>query len=210
MISPDNTNAQPTYGRPKLTQHEIQLRQLLKTSPQDLWLDTLRRTRGPEHRGLVYWMLSQTECDFAVATHAFYRCNPANHLDNPRPLPLRPQPSDLFALILLNWDTGSYRTHRLKVEAQDADPRAIARIRQKVMAHPQGSLPFKIPGQFLEPSGGSPIKLPPHLLPDEAPHLWSLYTELGLDVDAAAPGIARKVARAKSLFQRIRQSGLGA
>ncbi|WP_168769212.1 hypothetical protein [Yoonia maricola] len=184
----------------------MQLRRILKSAPQDLWLDTVRRTKGPEHDGLVYWMLSQTECDFAIAVHAFYRSDPAQYLDNPRPLPQRPGSSDLFALVLLNWDTGSYRTHRLQVDSSDAEPRIIARVRQKVMAHPQGALPFKIPQRFLEPAGGAPIKVPPHLLPNEAPHLWSLFAELGLDVDAAPPGFARKKAWVKSLFKKFRKS----
>ena len=206
MFISDNVNAAPMSRRPKLSEGEIRLRRLLKRSPQDLWLDTLRRAHGPEHNSLVYWMLNQTECDFAIAAHAFYRSNPAYHLDNPKPLPQRPGPSQLFALVLLNWDTGSYRTHRIQLGAEDAEPRAIARLRQKMMAHPQGSLPFKVPQRFLAPTGGAPMKVPPHLLPDEAPHLWSLYAELGLAVDEAPPGMARKIARAKSLFHRFKQS----
>ncbi|MEJ8562374.1 hypothetical protein QTO30_14830 [Yoonia sp. GPGPB17] len=185
----------------------MHLRRVLKSSPQDLWLDTLRRTRGPEHDTLVYWMLGQTECDFAIAVHAFYRSDPVLHLDDPKPLPLRPGPSDLFALVLLNWDTGSYRTHRVQVEPLDADPRAIARTKQKLMAHPQGSLPFKIPQRFLEPTGGAPIKVPPHLQPNEVSHLWSIFSELGLQVDANPPGFVRRVARAKALFQRFSAIG---
>lgn len=203
MISHDFTTAQRVPQKPKLSESEISLRRLLKSSPQDLWLETLRRTRGPEHNGLVYWMLSQIECDFAIAVHAFYRSDPAHHLDNPRPLPQRPGPANLFALILLNWDTGSYRRQRLQVAPIDAEPRTVARIRQKLMVYPTGALPFRIPQQFLEPEGGSPVKVPPHLQPDDAPHLWSLYAELGLAVDEAPPGIARKIARAKSFFQRF-------
>lgn len=203
MLNSDNVNTAPMSRKSQLSEHEMRLRRVLKSSPQDLWLDTLRRTRGPEHNSIAYWILSQPECDFALATHAFYRCAPLSHLDNPKPLPQRPDKTELFALILLNWDTGSYRTHRLKVEPIDADPRTIARVRQKLMAHPRGSLPFKIPQRFLEPTGGSAMKVPPHLSPNEAPHLWSLYTELGLDVDPAPPGIARTIARAKDLFQRV-------
>ncbi len=207
MFTPDNVNAPPKSRRPKLSDSEMRLRRLLKSSPQDLWLDTIRRARHPQHNGLVYWMLNQTECDFAIAAHAFYRSNPAYHLDNPKPLPQRPGPSELFALVLLNWDTGSYRTHRLQIGPHDADQRSISRVRQKIMARPQGSLPFRIPQRFISPTGGTPMKVPPHLLPDEAPHLWSLYAELGLAVDEAPPGLARKIARAKSLFHRFKQSG---
>ncbi len=207
MVSPVNVNAAPMVQKSKLSESEVRLRRLLKSSPQDLWLDTLRRTREPQHDGLVYWMLCQTECDFALAVHAFYRSDPARYLDDPKPIPQRPGPSDLFALVLLNWDTGSYRTHRLQVEPVDADPQAIARVRQKLMVHPNGSLPFTIPRKFLEPAGGSAIKVPPHLLPDEAPHLWSLYAKLGLDVDPEPPGITRKITRAKMLFHRLKQGG---
>lgn len=183
------------------------LRRALKSSPQDVWLETLRRTRGPQHNSLVYWMLSQTECDFAVAVHAFYRSDPARYLDDPKPLPQRPGHADLFALILLNWDTGYYRTHRIQVDPVDADPRAIARTKQKLMVHSQGALPFKIPQRFLEPTGGAAIKVPAHLQPDQAPHLWPLFAELGLDVDAAPPGFARKIARAKAMFRKFKISG---
>lgn len=207
MVSPDNVNAPPLTYRSRLSDSEVALRRVLKSAPQDLWLDTLRRTRGPEHDGLVYWMLSQTECDFALAVHAFYRSNPAQFLDNPRPLPARPGPSDIFALVLLNWDTGSYRSHRLMVEAEDANPRSIARVNQKIMARPPGFLPFKVPRQFLSPTGGVPIKVPHYLSPDDARHLWPHYAALGLSVANAPPGIPRQMARAKSLIARLRHSG---
>ncbi len=203
MVSP----ATPNTSKPKLTDAEINLRQTLKAAPQDLWLETLRRAPGPEHDSLVYWMLNQTECDFAIAVHAFYRSNPASFLDNARPLPLRPGPSDIFALVLLNWDTGSYRTHRLQVDPVDVDKRTIARINQKVMAHPNGSLPFKIPQRFLQPNGGTALHVPPHMHPDDAPHLWLLFHEMGLDVDQHPPGFARQIRRAKSMFQKLRIGG---
>jgi hypothetical protein len=207
MVSPDTPRSSRSPAKTKLSENEISLRHTLKSAPQDLWLDTLRRAQEPAHDGLVYWMLNQAECDFAVAVHAFYRSKPASFLDNPKPLPLRPGPSDIFALILLNWDTGSYRTHRLLVDPVDAKPRTIARINQKVMAHPRGSLPFKIPKEFLQPNGGTAMRVPTHLQPDETPHLWLLYRELGLDVDPHPPGFARKIARAKSLFEKFRPGG---
>ena len=204
MVSPGKLpNTPPLTIKTKTTESELSLRRVLKSSPQDLWLDTIRRTRGTDHDGLVYWMLNQTECDFAVAVHAFYRSNPAQFLDNPRPLPSRPGPSEIFALLLLNWDTGSYRTHRLQVAAIDADPRLIARINQKAMVHPRGSLPFNVPPQFLNPVGGSPAQVPAHLSPDDARHLWPIYADLGLQVPKSPPGIRRTIARAKDVLQRI-------
>lgn len=205
MVNPEVINAQPVVNSPKPSENEIRLRRILKSSPQDLWLETLRRAQGTKHDGLIYWMLNQTECDFAVAVNAFYRSNPAQFLDMPRPLLQRPGPSDIFALVLLNWDTGSYRTHQLEVATIDVDSRLIARVRQKAMAHPHGSLPFRIPQRFLEPTGGTPVKLPRHLMPDEAQHLWPLFRDLGLAVDAIPPGIGRKIMRARSLFRRIRR-----
>ncbi len=183
---------------------EVDLRRILKASPQDLWLETIRRTKGAEHDGLVHWMISQTGCDFAVAVHAFYRSDPGQHLDLPRPLPARPGPSDIFAQLLINWDLGYFRTHVLAVEREDVDPRQLVRINQKVMARARGSLPFNIPRRFLNPEGGLPLDLPPQLSPDEARHLWPLYAELGLRVQPAAPGIPRTVAKAKTLLHKIR------
>lgn len=205
MVSPDNPSRSPLTNKPKITESEIILRRVLKSSPQCLWLDTIRRARGAENDGLIYWMLNQTECDFAIAVHAFYRSNPAQHLDDPRPLPARPSPSTLFALVLLNWDTGSYRTHRLKVQDIDADPRQIARINQKIMARPRGTLPFTIPTRFLEPVGGAIVPLPPHMSPDEAWHLWPLYDDLNLDVPNTPPGIRRKIANVKAFLRNIRR-----
>ena len=203
MVAPGRSSTHPASSRPKLHESEVLLRRILKSSPQDLWLETLRRTREAQHDNLIYWMLCQTECDFAVAVHAFYRSNPAQHLADPRPLPQRPGPDDLFALVLLNWDTGSYRTHKVEVSDVDVEPRTIARIRQKIMAHPQGSLPFKIPQRFLEPSGGTPIKIPPHLMPNDTPRLWRIFFDLGLKVDNVPPGIARKFARATALLKNF-------
>lgn len=209
MVSPDKPSPTPLNIKPKITESEIILRRVLKSSPQSLWLDTIRRARGAEHDGLVYWMLNQTECDFAVAVHAFFRSNPVQHLDDPRPLPARPSQSQLFALLLLNWDTGSYRTHRLKVHDIDADPRQIARINQKIMARPRGTLPFTIPARFLEPTGGASVPVPPHMSPDEAWHLWPLYDDLKLDVPKTPPGIRRKIANAKKFFTNLgRRTGL--
>lgn len=209
MVSPDNINAAPHTHRHRLTDSEAGLRRVLKTAPQDLWLDTIRRTQGPQHDGLVHWMLTQTECDFAVACHAFYRSGPAGHLDQPKPLPPRPGHSDIFALVLLNWDTGSYRTHDLMVEHIDVSASTMARVNQKVMARPVGSLPFKIPQSFLSPVGGTPLTLPDYLSPDDARHLWPIYAKLGLRVDGAAPGMPRQIARAKSILIKVkRHSGI--
>lgn len=180
------------------------LHRVLKSAPQDLWLETIRRTKGAMHDELVHWMINQTQCDFAVAVHAFYRSNPGKFLDQPRPLPAKPGPSDIFAQLLINWDTGFYRTHHLAVEKQDADPGQLVRIGQKVMARPRASLPFCVPKRFLDPKGGVPIALPPNLSPDHAKHLWPIYAELGLRVPPTAPGIRRKTAAAKAMLRKIR------
>lgn len=152
-------------------------------------------------------MLNQPECDFAVAMHAFYRSQPAQHLDHPKPLPQRPTQSNLFALVLRNWDTGSYRMHRLLIEEDDVTPRQIARLNQKMMAYPKGALTFSIPQRFLQIEGGDPVRLPPHLSPVEARNLWPLYAELKLDVPDAPPGIKRALAKAKSFFKRLGNTG---
>lgn len=187
----------------KISDGERALRRVLKASPQDLWLDTIRRAKLPEHDSLIYWMLSQTECDFAIAVHAFYRSDPIAYLDDPKPLPLRPSPSNIFALVLQNWDTGSYRSHRLLVEDIDVTARQIARLNQKIMAKPKGALPFSIPPRFLQPEGGDPLKLPPHLSPEDARNLWPLYAELKLDVPDAPPGIRRRLAKAAAVLRRL-------
>lgn len=200
MPVPTLTPTHPLAPGGKPSKNELALRRLLKSSPQDLWLETLRRTRGPEHCNLVYWMLNQPECDFAVAMHAFYRCNPTEHLDNPRPLPTRPGTHDIFALILQNWDTGSYRTHRLMIDPVDADPRLVSRVKQKLLVHKSGSLPFKIPEQFLSQTGGTAVRVPANLHPNDVRHIWSLFTALGLKVHESPPGLARKLAQLRWLF----------
>ncbi len=207
MFSPDNHNAAPNANRAKVSHSEVTLRRILRNAPQDLWLDTIRRTRSDAHNGLVYWMLSQPECDFAVAAHAFYRSNPAFYLDNPKPLKLRPGPADIFALVLINWDTGYFRTHKLKVETDDAHPRVLSRLHQKLLAFPRGSLPFTIPEELLHPEGGTPAQVPAHLSPDDAAHLWPIYAELGLRVPDTAPGIKRRMAQAKGLLKKVGLSG---
>lgn len=179
------------------------LLRILKSSPQDLWLDTMRRTSPGVHDDLIFWMLDQTECDFAIAAHAFYLSNPSLYLVNPRPLPERPQPGQIFAQVLMNWDKGYYRIHNLMVEARDAHPRAIARLNQKSHVWPRGALPFVIPPRFLNPTGGQPMTLPPYLSPDDATHLWSLYAALKLQVPAQPPGLQRKIAKARQAIERL-------
>ena len=203
MVLPDNRDAQSNPARARISESELRLRNLLKGAPQDLWLDTIRRTRSDAHNRLVYWMLSQPQCDFAVAAHAFYRSNPAQFIDNPAPLPPRPGPENLFAVVLMNWDTGSFRTHNLRVEAQDAHPRMISRINQKLMVHAPGSLPFRIPRELRQPKGGQPMALPGFLSPDEQRNLWSLYADLGLNVPDTPPGWRRRVAVAKGVMQKM-------
>lgn len=182
---------------------EATLKQILKTASQDLWLDTIRRISGPQHADLVVWMLNQVECDFAVAVHAFYRSNPGQHLNNPQPLPLQPDATDIFALTLLNWDKGYYRSHQLQVEACDAPPRMIRQVRQKAMAHPRGSLPFKLPPRFLAPEGGQMLQLPSRGSPDTADQLWQLYTSLGLQVAPRTSQPRRPVSTARKLLDRV-------
>ncbi len=180
-----------------------ELQRLLVSAPQDLWLDTIRRTRGPVHDGLVHWMLNQPACDFAVAVNAFYRSDPIRHLEDPQPLPARPDASQIFAQVLRNWDTGSYRNHALLVGPLDMDPRIARRMNQKLMAWPRGALPFTIPSRFRAPTGGVPLCLPPHLSPDEARHLRSLYARLGLRLKPADPGLQRPVALARGLWGQV-------
>lgn len=207
MAFSDNQNAPPSPNRANVSESEVALRRALKGAPQDLWLDTIRRTRSDAQNGLIYWMLSQPECDFAIAVHAFYRSNPAIHLDNPRPLPPRPGPLNLFALVLLNWDTGSFRHHSLRVEPSDAHPRVIAQLNQKVLAYPRGALPFTIPKPFLNPEGGFPAQVPPYMSPDDSPHLWPHYADLGLRVHDTPPGMKRRVEWAKDLLRKVGLSG---
>lgn len=203
MVLPDNRNAPPNPNRTRISESEFRLRNLLKHAPQDLWLDTIRRTRGDGHNGLVYWMLNQPQCDFAVAAHAFYRSNPADHVDNPKPLPARPGPDNLFAVVLFNWDTGSFRTHNLKVEAQDAHPRMIRRLNQKLMVLPKGGLPFRVPQELAQPVGGTSASVPASFSPDDVNYVWSLYADLGLNVPDSPPGFQRSLAKAKNLMRSI-------
>ncbi|PUB17004.1 hypothetical protein [Yoonia sediminilitoris] len=179
------------------------LKRILKTAPQDLWLDTARRATSKMHNPLIHWMLAQPECDFSVAVHAFYRSNPVLRIGQGRPLPPRPDHTEIFAQTLLNWDKGFYRNHAIAVGPEDITSRATKRIRQKLMAWPKGALPFKVPSRFLSPSGGAPIDLPAHLNPNDAAHLWPLYNRLGLRVPAAAPGLPRRLARAKDLLDLV-------
>ncbi|WP_341368057.1 hypothetical protein [Yoonia sp. BS5-3] len=196
----------PCYGQIKLpmnqatsphrapTKAETALQRVLKSAPQELWLDTIRRCKGPQHDGLISWMINQPQCDFAVAVHAFYRSDPGHYLDLPRPLPTAPEPSDIFAQLLINWDAGYYRDHQLAVDKRDIDPRQLVRINQKIAARPPGSLPFSVPKRFLDPVGGAARLLPPSLSPDNARHLWPIYAQLGLQVPPSAPGIRRTLA----------------
>ncbi|KJZ21203.1 hypothetical protein [Loktanella sp. S4079] len=192
----------PSQRHSSAPEAEIAIREILKRSPQDLWLDTVRRAKYASHNTLISWMLDQPECDFAIAVHALYRSNPAHHLDDPKPLPLHPTEDEIFARVLVNWDTGSYRNHRLKVEEQDAPLRQISRLNQKVLARPRGSIPFQIPQRFLEPIGGSPLKIPAHLSPDHARSIWEKYMAAGLNVPANAPGFPRKFAALRRAIQR--------
>lgn len=203
MVLPDNRNGPPNPNRARISESEFRMRNLLKHAPQDLWLDTIRRTRGDAHNGLIYWMLSQPQCDLAVAAHAFYRSNPANYVDNPQPLPARPGPDNLFAVVLFNWDTGSFRNHKLLVETQDAHPRMIARLNQKLLVHAAGQLPFRVPAELQRPEGGQPMQVPSHLSPDHNPKVWSLFADLGLLVHDSPPGLMRKLAVFRNLFRRL-------
>lgn len=179
------------------------LRRILKSAPQDLWLDTARRTSGNIHDDLIHWMLNQPECDFAIAAYAFYRSNPASHLTDPQPLPSRPTSSEIFALVLLNWDMGFYRTHKLRLDDKDIDQRQVRRLNQKLLAWPKGALPFTIPARLLETGGGVPVQLPKYLSPDHAAHLVPLYQALGLRVQPPRPGLRRRVAKATDLLSRV-------
>jgi len=206
MALPDNRNAPPNPNRTRISDSAFRLRNLLKNAPQDLWLDTIRRARGDAHNGLIYWMLSQPQCDFAVAAHAFFRSDPAHHVDNAEPLPARPGPDNIFAVVLFNWDTGSFRNHRLRVETRDADPRMIRRLNQKLLVHEGGNLPFRIPPELQNPKGGQPAQVPAYLCPDNTKHIWALYADVGLAVPDTPPGLPRALGRARGLLRKV---GLG-
>ena len=202
QISRMNTS---TVLRARVSKEEMSLRHLLRGASQDLWLDTIRRTRSDAHNGLVYWMLSQPECDFAVAAHAFYRSNPTFHIENAVPLSPRPGSDNIFGLVLVNWDTGFFRSHNLRVEAADAHPRVINNLNTLVAATSDKPLPFTIPPKLLNPEGGVPLDLPKRLSPAHASQLWPLYVDMGLDVPPVPPGFARKTEAAKNF---LRSTGL--
>ncbi|WP_333711826.1 hypothetical protein [Yoonia sp.] len=204
MVPSANQNAPQNPNRARISDSEFQLRRLLKEAPQDLWLDTIRRTRGDAHNGLIYWMLSQPQCDFAVAAHAFYRTNPAQHVENPQPLPARPGPDNLFAVVLFNWDTGSFRNHKLRVEPQDAHPRLIARLNQKLLVHEAAGLPFRIPPQLQRPKGGQTAQVPARFSPEDVRDIWSLYADLGLQVPDSPPGIRRTLEGVRGIIRKFR------
>ena len=82
-------------------------------------------------------------------------------------------------------------------------PRVLARLNQKVLVHPRASLPFQIPKELLDPKGGVPAQVPTRQSPDNAPHLWPIYADLGLQVPDTAPGIQRRVDKAKDLLKKI-------
>lgn len=206
MHAPAKNQFTLAHCKPAVSGAELKLRRLLKSSPQELWLDTIRRTTGPEHNGLIHWMLAQIECDFSVAFHAFYRSDPASFLEEPTQLPPRPGVNDIFAQVLLNWDTGSYRTQRFRVEAIDAPLAAIAKVDRLVRAHGNGALPFQIPRRFVDPKGGVNMRLPSYLSPDRAAHLWPLYVNMGLRVQDEPPGLRRKAAQVKSLLRIVARS----
>ncbi len=206
MHAPHRNQFTLTHCKPALSEADQQLRRLLKSSPQELWLDTIRRTNGPEHNGLVHWMLAQIECDFSVAFHAFYRSDPASFLEEPTQLPPRPGVNDIFAQVLLNWETGSYRTQRFRVEAIDAPLVAIAKVDRLVREYPAGTMPFQIPRRFVDPKGGVNLRLPSYLSPDHAAHLWPLYAEMGLRVRNEPPGLKRTAAQVKSLLRIVARS----
>ncbi|MGJ8622929.1 MAG: hypothetical protein ACSHW1_09130 [Yoonia sp.] len=202
MRAPDNQNFAPTAKNAKLSDRDVALRRILRNAPQDLWLDTIRRTTGDRHNTLIYWMLSQPECDFAVAAHAFYRCNPASYLQDPAPLATRPGPAQIFAVVLKNWEIGYYRTHNLRLEALDIDPDLQKRLHDELKA--QSALPFTIPQEILYPAAsGKLVRLSSSQSPNDAPHLWPLYAKLGLQVSDTAPGLKRRVAQAKGFLKRV-------
>jgi hypothetical protein len=203
MVSPDNPNPRAPRNRTKISNSEVSLRRMLRDAPQDLWLETIRRTRGDAHNNLIFWMLSQPECDFAIAAHAFYRSDPVFQINNPNPLSPRPGADNLFAVVLVNWDTGFFRTHNLRVETNDVHPRVMARLNDKMQDHPRGSLPFQIPKKLLDPEGGNTAVVPPHFSPDNVQHIWALYADLGLQVPDTAPGIPRRVEQAKGLLKMV-------
>ena len=193
----------PIPARVKVSGSEVKLRRILRESPQDLWLDTIRRTRSDAHNSLIFWMLNQPECDFSIAVHAFYRSDPILHIDNPKPLSLRAGADNLFAVVLVNWDTGFFRSHNLKVEPVDAHPRIVSRLNERIAEVPRGELPFNIPRKMLDPTGGEAALVPQHLSPDDTAHLWPLYTDLGLRVPDVEPGLTRRMERAKSILRKV-------
>jgi hypothetical protein len=106
-------------------------------------------------------------------------------------------------LVLINWDTGFFQTHKLKVEAVDVHPRVLAGVQEKMLGHPRGSLPFSIPRQLLTLDGGTPAYVSPTLSPDDAIHLWAIFADLGLQVPDTAPGMKRRLEQAKGLLKKV-------
>ncbi len=204
MATPTHRTASHSQLRSRVSRSEMSLRHLLRSAQQDLWLDTIRRTRSDAHNSLVYWMLSQPECDFAVAAHAFYRSNPTFHVEHPAPLSARPGPDNIFALVLVNWDTGFFRNHNLRVDPVDAHPRIVQSLNEMISALPRASLPFSIPPELLNPEGGVPMSLPKRLSPEHAPQLWPIYADMGLSVPPVQPGFKRTVENTKAFLRKAR------
>lgn len=180
----------------------------LKDAPQDLWLDMVDQLNFDQHDWIAHWMLMQPECDRSVAITLFHAASGPYFLKEKLPLPDVPQVHELHAVILQNWENGSYRTAEISLDQAEGSStyRADAQRLQNAIDSVTDPV-FEVPAEFLDLKGVRALLVPANLAPNEVLKVWKIYAPLDLRVHHLPPGPEREAyeLKQKAHFARNRQ-----
>lgn len=145
----------------------------LRGKPQDVWLE-MAGILNWDNAGRVFeWMVSQPECDRAVAARLLWLSSLAKLPDSAAALP--GEGRRIGAQILGNWDNGFYRDSKLALSLEDVSG-IVSDYRQR------SSSAVKIPSEFLGPFHGRKPRLRRRDDPTSNPQVWDLCANLGSEV----------------------------
>ena len=181
---------------------EDALKLRLRRSPPDLWYEIARRADPNHHADLLFWMLNQKQCDFAVAAHILLTGPIRYHIEAQTPLPTHPDETTLWAVVLMNWMRGHYRAHDVACDRADLDPH-LDSLRATLAARKGKETSFPMPEALLDLSGGHVTQLAAADDPDQDPDLWRLCHDLELTTLSAPPGLGRHVAQAQRTVRKL-------
>lgn len=157
------------------------LRTWLKDQSSDVWFATVNHLNWDKSVPLLKWIVSQSQCDKAVAAKIFWLADPAFfacQIASGKGVPSWSESWPLVEAILGKWRSGFYQHAELAWPDEDSRASIIHYLR-RVRETSGAAQALEIPRDLFGPLPGRPPRVPPELTPGENSELWDMLKRQG-------------------------------